>query len=345
MTRKNPGRRAPTIQLGVFTVVMALILAGLVVVFSEYRTGDSTTFNATFTDASKLEKGDKVRIAGVEVGRVKNVTIAPGNLAEVEFTVDSDQLVYTNTNALVRYENLTGDRYLALTHTAPGGQLLEAGGMLPVEQTQPALDLDALLGGFKPLLNALNPDEVNKLTASIIAVFQGEGGNVQELLSATSSVTQTLANRDELIGSVIDNLNMVLGTVSDNKDNVDGMVDDLQVLISGLSENADPLSQSLERLSDSSASMTDLLTNVRPPLQNDIAQLDRVSTLVNNDAPFVESVIQRLPSDFEHMARLGAYGSFFNFYLCGVIVRFTDPASGQTMYAPQLEQKTGRCAL
>lgn len=345
MSRKHPGTRGPIVPLTAFAVVMVLILAGLIVVFSEYRSGDSTDFNATFTDVSKLEKGDKVRIAGVEVGRVKSVDIAPGNLAEVKFSVDSDQLVYTNTKALVRYENLTGDRYLALTHDEPGGQLLEAGGMLPVEQTEPALDLDALLGGFKPLLNALNPEEVNRLSSSIIAVFQGEGGNVQQLLAATASVTQTLANRDELIGSVIDNLNTVLGTVADNKENVDGMVDDLQVLISGLSANADPLAQSVERISDSSATMTDLLTDVRPPIQNDIAQLDRVSTLVNNDEQFVDQVLGRLPSDFEKMARLGAYGSFFNFYLCGVIVRFTDPASGQTMYAPQLEQTTGRCSL
>lgn len=345
MSRKHGGARAPIVPLAVFTVIMLVILSGLFVVFSQYRSGSSTEYHATFENVSALEQGDKVRIAGVEVGRVKDVELAPGNVANVTFGLDSDQLLYTDSTAAVRYENLTGDRYLALMHDGDGGEQMEDGGTLPIEQTQPALDLDALLGGFKPLLRALNPEEVNKLTSSIIAVFQGEGGNVQQLLAATSSVTTTLANRDELIGSVIDNLNVVLGTVADNKENVDGMVNDLQVLISGLSDDAEPIAQSVERLSDSSGTMADLLNDVRPPLQNDIAQVDRVAGIFNEDEQFVEDVIQRLPSDFEKMSRLGAYGSFFNFYLCGVIVRFTDPATGQTVFMPQLEQKTGRCSF
>lgn len=345
MSRKHGGARAPIVPLALFAVIMLVILSGLFVVFSQYRSGSSTEYRALFDNVSRLEKGDKVRIAGVEVGRVKDVELAPGNVAEVTFALDSDQLLYRDSTAAVRYENLTGDRYMALMHEGAGGEQMEDGGTLPLEQTQPALDLDALLGGFKPLLRALNPEEVNTLTSSIIAVFQGEGGNVQQLLAATSSVTSTLANRDELIGSVIDNLNIVLGTVADNKENVDGMVDDLQTLISGLAEDADPIGESVERLSDSSATMTSLLTDVRPSLQNDIAQVDRVSGLFNDDEQFVEGVIQRLPSDFEKMSRLGAYGSFFNFYLCGVIVRFTDPATGKTLFLPQLEQKTGRCSF
>ena len=345
------GRKAATdarktiIKLVVFTAVMLLVLAGLLVVFSEYRSGDYEKYNAAFTDVSGLESGDKVRIAGVEVGRVKKVGLEDGNTAAVAFTVAGDQMVHRSTEAMVRYENLTGDRYLELKRGEGDQSALEAGGVLPISQTTPALALDALLGGFKPLFKALEPGQVNQLSESIVQVFQGEGGNVQDLLASTSSLTGALADRDQLIGDVISNLTGVLTTVSDNQENVDSIVVNLQELVTGLSRNAEPLGESVSRLNDTSRNMTTLLSDVRPPLREDVAQLDKVAQLINDDEPFVENVIDRLPSDFEKMSRLGAYGSFFNFYLCGVLVRVTSPVTGQDVFLPQYEQTTGRCAF
>lgn len=337
--------RATVVKLTLFTTVMALVLIGLVVVFSEYRSGDTEDYNAAFTDVSGLEPGDKVRIAGVEVGTVGSIELAEGNTAAVEFSVAGDQVVHTSTEAMVRYENLTGDRYLELKRGEGDQSPLEIGGTLPLSQTSPALDLDALLGGFRPLFKALDPGQVNQLSESIVKVFQGEAGTVQGLLAATSSLTQTLADRDQLIGDVITNLNGVLTTVADNQDNVDSIVNDLQQLVSGLSANAGPIGESVDRLNDASANMTTLLADVRPALREDVAQIDRVATLINEDEPFVENVMNRLPSDFEKMGRLGIYGSFFQFYLCGVIVQITNPVTGQGLYLPQYEQTTGRCSF
>lgn len=65
--------RATVIKLGSFAVVMVLIFVVLVVVFSQYRGGSSFGYKATFTSASQLKSGSKVRIAGVEVGKVCSV--------------------------------------------------------------------------------------------------------------------------------------------------------------------------------------------------------------------------------------------------------------------------------
>lgn len=339
------GGRAALVKLSIFTTVMALVLAALVVVFSEFRSGDYERYNAAFADVSGLESGDKVRIAGVEVGKVDRIELAEGNTADVRFSVAGNQVVHVSTEAVVRYENLTGDRYLELRRGEGDQTPLEPGGALPISQTSPALDLDALLGGFRPLFRALDPGQVNQLSESIVKVFQGEAGTVQDLLASTSSLTRTIADRDQLIGDVITNLNGVLTTVADNQENVDSIVDDLQQLVSGLSANSGQIGESVNRLNDASANMTTLLSDVRPALREDVAQIDRVAQLINEDEPFVENVMNRLPSDFEKMGRLGVYGSFFQFYLCGVIVEITNPASGQPLYLPQYEQTTGRCSF
>ena len=65
------------IKVSIFTVAMLLVAAGLVVVFGDFRFAPETTYHATFTDASRLKAGQKVRIAGVPVGAVSASSSTP----------------------------------------------------------------------------------------------------------------------------------------------------------------------------------------------------------------------------------------------------------------------------
>ena len=98
----------------------------------------------------------------------------------------------------------------------------------------PALDLDALIGGFRPLFRALDPDQVNALSGQLITALQGQGGTINSFLSQTAALTNTLADRDQLIGQVIVNLNTVLGSLGDQSDQFAKAVDALAELVKGL---------------------------------------------------------------------------------------------------------------
>ena len=65
------------IKFTAFGVVMAVLTAFLFLVFNETRTGDMQGYSAVFADASRLEAGDTVRIAGIRVGTVENVSLLP----------------------------------------------------------------------------------------------------------------------------------------------------------------------------------------------------------------------------------------------------------------------------
>ena len=87
--------------------------------------------------------------------------------------------------ATIRYRNLVGQRYIALTEgEGSGGETLDEGAVIPLAQTTPALDLTVLFGGFQPLLQALSPADMNRVSFEIIQVFQGEGGTIESLLVA-----------------------------------------------------------------------------------------------------------------------------------------------------------------
>ena len=73
----------------------------------------------------------------------------------------------------MKYRNLVGERYLALTQGVGDSAALEDGATIGLERTQSALDLTVLFNGFQPLFAALSPKDVNEFSAEIIAVLQG----------------------------------------------------------------------------------------------------------------------------------------------------------------------------
>ena len=201
------------VRLGIFLTVCLLTAFLLVAVFGEVRFGEGKTYCAEFTNVSNLRQGKLVRIAGVEVGKVNKISINPDATVRVEFTADDSVTLTEGTQAVIRYDNLFGDRYLALEEGAGGLAILGPGQTIPLTRTRPALDLDALIGGFKPLFRALNPDQVNALSEQLLQAFQGQGPTIASFLEQAAALTNTLADRDQLIGQVVDNLNVVLSSI------------------------------------------------------------------------------------------------------------------------------------
>ncbi|WP_313674484.1 MCE family protein [Mycolicibacterium sp.] len=335
--------RTTGIKVVVFIVTMLMITVGLFAVFGQYRGGAQHTYSAVFDDVSSLKSGDSVRIAGVQVGSVKNVTLQPDSTVLVGFGTDTGIALTSGTRAAVRYLNLTGDRFMELLDSPGSVRIQPPGSVIPAERTEGALDLDLLLGGLKPVLQGLNPQAVNALTASLIQILQGQEGNVESILGRASAFSNTLADNSQTVQQLIDNLNTVLATINADGGKFSAAVDRLETLITGLAADRDPIGNAITALERGTASLTDLLTAARPPLAGSIDQLGRLAPLLDDDKATLDIALQKAPNNYRKLVRLGSYGSWINQYLCGMSVRVTD-LQGRTAYFPWIMQHTGRCA-
>jgi len=342
--------RATIIKLASFIVVMLLVMAGLVLVFSKYQPGGTESYKALFTSASAMKSGSRVKIAGVDVGTVNKVHLTRDNTAEVKFDVNEDFRLPTSVRALVRYENLTGDRYLELQ---PGGgdleKYLSPGATIPITQTEPALDLDNLLGGFKPLFKTMSADDVNELSTALIAVFQGQGEGLNQLLASTASFTDQLADRDALIGSVIDNLNQTLTTLESDHQGLDQSVDRLQQLVTGLAEDKGVIGNAVTQTAEVTNSLAGLLGNTRPDLKQTITALGQTSAEALKSRDFLDQLLTELPGSFKTLSNLGSYGSWLQIYFCRIRLLLPGPGDSQYFFTSidAMGDKTkagGRCA-
>ncbi len=331
------------IKFTIFGVVMAMLTAFLFLVFSETRTGATNGYSAVFADASRLKSGDTVRVAGIRVGTVKDVSLEADRKVLVRFDADRNIVLTTGTQAQVRYLNLVGDRYLELVDTPGSTKILPVGSTIPADRTAPALDLDLLLGGLKPVIQGLNPQDVNALTASLIQVLQGQGGTLDSLFSKTSSFTNSLADNNQVIEQLIEDLKSTLDTLSKDGDDFSGAIDRLDQLVQGLSADRDPIGEAITSLDNGTASLADLLGRARSPLAGTVDQLNRLAPLLDSDKDRLDASLQRAPEIYRKLARVGAYGAFFPYYICGIAFRASD-LEGRTVQFPWVKQETGRCA-
>ena len=136
--------RAAT-RVALFTVVCLAFVFVLVTVFGQFRFDTRASYSAVFSNVSGLKGGNFVRIAGVEVGKVKGLKLRKDGTVNVDFAIDRGLTLTEGTKAAVRYENLIGDRYLSLEEGAGSTRKLLPGTMIPLARTSPALDVDALI--------------------------------------------------------------------------------------------------------------------------------------------------------------------------------------------------------
>jgi phospholipid/cholesterol/gamma-HCH transport system substrate-binding protein len=313
LDRKTTG---DLVRLLVFVLVTTLATGVLVVTIGNLSFGSTREYKALFTDATGLNTGDDIRIAGVKVGTVEEIEIEDRTRALVTFTVAEETQVNAGTNAAIRYRNLVGQRYISLTQEIGDTAALPAGATIPLERTQPALDLTVLFNGFKPLFEALSPEDVNKLSFELVQVFQGEGGTLEGLLSHTASVTSTLADRDEIISQLIDNLSLVLDHVADRDKQLTRLITSFRTLVAGLKDDRQAILGSLEDISALSVETASLIDGIREPFVQDIKELRTVAANLDKNKGELDRAMQVLPIKLEKIGRTAIYGSFFNFYLC-----------------------------
>ncbi|WP_227979599.1 MCE family protein [Nocardia spumae] len=312
------GLGGPLTKLIIFVIVTVLATVMLALTIANYS-GGGTEFKARFSDVTSLNSGDEVRIAGVRVGKVTKVSVVDRSLAEVKFELTDRNWLPASTTATIRYRNLVGQRYIALEQgTGQQGHKITKGATIPLERTKPALNLTTLFNGFRPLFQTLSAEDVNKLSYEIIQVFQGESGTITDLVRNTASLTNKIADKDAVIGDIVKNLNAVLDSVNARDGQLNDLIVNTEALVSGLNAERGTIGSAVQSLGNLASATADLLVPTRPTLQGSIAGLNQLTGTLNDRSDEVNQALENLPIKMDKLGRAASYGSWFQFYVCGI---------------------------
>ncbi|MEU1204148.1 MlaD family protein [Nocardia sp. NPDC005825] len=305
---------------GLFAAVAVLLTYTMWSTLQRTVPGSTHSYSAVFSDVLGLRVGDDIRMAGVRVGRVDKIDFTDGYRARVDFRIEAKQHPTTSTKALVRYQNLIGQRYIALLPGKNAGAPLSAGGQIPIERTEPSFDVSSLLSGFEPLFSVLQPDQVNSLSETLIQALQGNGVSLSALVTQAAQLAGTFGQRDEILGQVVGNLSSVVAGLAHRSNELETLITQARALTDALYAQGGTLKSSVERVATATDSLVGILAQVKPGAAR--AQTDAsagVALLLLNGASLDKAAVE-LPDVLNGVGRFSSYGAYGNAYLCSLDV-------------------------
>lgn len=320
--------RAPTwpaLRLTAFCVLG--VLAAVVVGNTLDRPvrGATREYAAEFTDVEGLTPGSDVTLAGVRVGRVADVRFQPQDdgtsRARVEFEIESGHALTTDVTAKINYGDMIGVRYVALRLPEnSAGRALEEGATIPVERTQPPVDLTALVNGFKPLFEAMDPARVNSLALSVVDAFQGQGGTLESLLLHVAAVSTDIVDQEQVFNEVIANLEQLATVVDRRNEDVASLISGLGVVSEALAGDSARLATLVDRGASSVRATAALMSGGAAPLGTAVSDLRTMTDAWIPQTDHFDQAMANLPQLADSINRVGDYGGWLNLYMCNFTV-------------------------
>lgn len=327
---RNPG---PVVGVLLFALVSVVLTSMVGRTLSQGTAGETLRVQAEFSDAAGLRVGDDVRIAGVRVGRVSETRLV-GEVALVTLDVERSQELDTTTHASIDYLNLMGQRYVALSPgsaSSPGGtddaRPLREGETIPLARTSPALDLTALFNAFKPLFDNLDGADLNQLAGNLVQTLQGQGPTLRDLLRQTATLTGNVAERDEVIGQVVDNVTLVLETTEGHREEIATLIEDLGDLTHGLARDRDAIGASMDSIQELTSMAAGLLDDTAAAITRDIAGLHTFGAFLAHNVASLRDGLAGIPTQLALYIKTLGYGSFLNVYICNLDLKTTGSPS------------------
>lgn len=289
------------VRLAVFAGVMVLLLVGVFQTIARPVRGDTDTFAAEFTDANGLKTGDDVRMYGVGVGKVKGLSLN-GNHARVTFTLQRERPMFSNSTLAVRYQNLTGQRYVDIQQPPDPERRLSPSDLIGTEHTVPAFDVTTVFNGLQPVLREMTPGDLNQFATSMLAVIEGNGTGMGPALDAIDKLSKYTTDRQSVITTLVRNLGQVSDRLGGKSGNAIALLTQLTTLVEGVQQNVDGLVDFSLTLGPLIDPAYDLIQTLGLP--SDTSDPDTLLRNVFPDPADAVAVLNRLPAVIQTMTAL-----------------------------------------
>ncbi len=198
MSRSSDAR---IMRLGAITLVVMMLIVAAAFNLSKFPGFGGTVYQAEFSDASGLHKGNMVQVGGIRSGRVQSVDLEKDKVI-VTFEVDNDVDFGEDSRASVEVLNLLGEKYLELTPAGPGQ--IDEDERIPLERTESAYDIVGVLGDLTDTTERIDTDQLKAALNTVGETLEASGPELEASFRGISRLSQTIASRDEELLTLLD---------------------------------------------------------------------------------------------------------------------------------------------
>ncbi|MGC4934005.1 MCE family protein [Gordonia sp. DT30] len=310
--RRFGGRRSPVSIGGIGILIVLMVAISAFYLTSLPLVGQQATYHAKFTEAAGLKSGNEVRVAGVKVGEVNDVTL-DGDRVDVKFRV-SNTWIGNQTQASIQIKTVLGQKYLSLnprgseaadpdvplTDTVSPYDVIEAfsdasNQIQDLDTTQLATSMQSLSEAFSGTAGDMGPalDGIARLSNTIASRDQ----QVQKLLQATKDTSKILADRNQTFVKLIAGAGQLLDELNNRQKDISALLATTTTLSNALTGIVHDNEAQIGPALDSLKGVNDLLkkqnANLRATITN-MAPFYRLYANVLGNGRWFESVVTNL---------------------------------------------------
>ncbi|WP_122818715.1 MCE family protein [Nocardioides pantholopis] len=274
--------------------------------------GGGETHTARFAEAGGLRSGNEVRIAGVKVGEVEDVSLERG-VVEVRFRVEDVELG-DQTRAAVKVKTMLGRKYLALE---PGGRG-ELDGPIPLENTTTPYDVNAAFSDLSETVTEIDTDQLAESFTALSEAFEDTPESVRGMVSGLTALSRTISSRDTELAALLDSTTEVTGTLQERNEEFAKIITDGSTLLAELERRRDAVGQMLDGTARLGTQLTGLVRDNEKQLAPALARLDRVTAILQRNQDHLEDALRQLGPYYRVLASATGSGRWVDTYVCGL---------------------------
>jgi phospholipid/cholesterol/gamma-HCH transport system substrate-binding protein len=229
-------------------VALAVVAAAVIVAWPG---NDTKKVTAYFARTVGIYPGSDVRVLGVKVGEVKDVT-PQGKRVRVLLELPADRRIPAGAEAAIINSSVVSDRYVQLLPVYRKGPVMPDGAVIPQNRTAEPVELDRVYDSLHMTSEALGPKGANK------------DGSLSRLLGVSAD---NLDGQGKQVNRTVHDLSKALTTLSDGRNDMFGSIRNLQVFTAALAADDGSVRSFNDNLAKASKTLAgerkDLMTAVR----------------------------------------------------------------------------------
>ncbi|HEX6498668.1 MAG TPA: MCE family protein [Micromonosporaceae bacterium] len=287
--------------------------------------GGGTTYRAAFRDASGLEVGNEVRIAGVKVGKVTDIGLAHVSrdpYVRVTFRINPGQVALgRDTEATIRIKTVLGQKYLALDPSGPGE--LKPGQEIPLEHTASPFDVMQAVNGLADTLDQIDTQQLGQAFTVLSQAFADTPASVRSSLTGLSKLSSAVADRDAELRELLARAHRVTDVVAQRDDEFRKLITDANLLLDEVAKRRDAIHKLLLATNDLATELSGLVADNRAQLEPALRQLRGVVELLQRDRTKLEDTLKAMVPFVDAFANVTGNGRWFDSYVSGLTQPWT----------------------
>ena len=301
------------VLLAVVGLVLIAVIA--VVAFQAPALFGGQTYKAEFSEAAGLQSGDRVTVAGVEVGRVTSVAL-DGDHVDVDFRV-ADAWVGDRTAASIEIATLLGSKYLALD--VQGDRELDPDTAIPRDRTLSPFDVVEAFNGLSGTIDAIDTDQLATSLQTLADTFRDTPDDVRGTLDGLSRLSTTISSRDEQIRSLLAGARNLSGILADRREDFDALLSDGNLLLAELQKRKDAIDRLLSGTRLLSQQLSGLVADNQAQLRPTLETLDRVVAVLQRNQDDLAETLKNEAVFVRLFSNALGNGRWFDNYICGLL--------------------------